>query len=368
MTDTTTLTAGPGTVAEWGARADVAQASLDHWYGTAPPQRWHNSHPAGDDSVFNYWWLAHVVDVRLDAWHRTGDPAWLAEADAVSENIRQRNGGELFNDYFDDMLWWALALLRLHRAGGEARHLEQSVALWEHVVEHGWNTTHGESLAWRKQSLHYKNTPANGPLIILSARLHQLTGDPRHLPYAQQALAWLEEHLVEPDGFVHDGVNREQDGRVDVDWRYTYNQGLYVGALLAVEQVTGDASLLERAGRTALTSLTALGDGEVFGDEGDGGDVGLFKGIAYRYYGLLLDRLAAVDGAEDVRERLAGFVRTSTDALWASSVVDGHLLPGTDWRRPAGGPMPYSALLSAIKATELRARLEEGRPADTRLA
>ncbi|WP_156606931.1 glycoside hydrolase family 76 protein [Auraticoccus cholistanensis] len=354
----------------WEARADVAQASLDHWFGAPEPQRWHNTHPPGDDAVFNYWWLAHVVDVRVDAWHRTGDPAWLADAAAVADHIQARNAGVLFNDYFDDMLWYALALLRLHRAGGERRHLDSAVSLWQHVVEEGWNDTLGESLAWRKQSLQYKNTPANGPLVILSARLHEVTGDPRCLPYAQQALSWLEENLVEASGFVHDGVNREGDGRIDTHWRFTYNQGLYVGALVALEAVTGEAGLVERAERTALTTLEELAEDGLFRDEGDGGDVGLFKGVAYRYLGVLVDRLAAGDGAGSAatRQRLVDFVRSSTDALWERCVVDGHLLPANDWKSPARGTIPYSTLLSAIKATELRTRLEEGRPADSRLA
>ncbi len=373
MTNHTVLSTPPGTrsgAAEWGRRADVAQRSFDHWFRAPEPQRWHNTHPAGDDTVFNYWWLAHVVDVRVDAWHRTGDRSWLEEAASVADHIRDRNEGTPFNDYFDDMLWYALALLRVHRAGGDPDHLARAVELWDHVVAEGWNTTHGESLAWRKQSLQYKNTPANGPLIILSARLHQVTGEERYLPYATKALAWLEEHLVEPGGFVHDGVNREGDGVVDREWRFTYNQGLYIGALLALEAVTGERSLLERAERTALTALAELSEDGVFRVEGDGGDEGLFKGVAYRYLGLLTDRLAAVDGEASAatRERLVRFVRNGTDVLWSNCVVDGHLLPANDWQQPPTAPLPYSSLLSAIKATELRARLEESRPADSRLA
>lgn len=371
MTTTETIASTPGGTsggaAEWGRRADVAQASLDHWYRAPEPQRWHNAHPAGDDTVFNYWWLAHLLDVRIDAWHRTGDEIWLREAASVADHIVQRNEGLPFNDYFDDMLWYALALLRLHRAGGDPDHLARAVELWDHVVTEGWNPTLGESLAWRKQSLQYKNTPANGPLIILSARLHQVTGEERYLPYATKALAWLEEHLVQEDGFVHDGVNREGDGVIDRHWRFTYNQGLYVGALLALEAVTGERSLLERAERTALTALAELSSDDVFRAEGDGGDEGLFKGVAYRYLGLLVDRLAEVDGDGSTRERLVGFVRGGTDVLWSSCVVDGHLLPANDWQQPPPGPLPYSSLLSALKATELRARLEESRPADTRL-
>ena len=56
--------------ATWSARADVAQVSLDHFFGTGEPQLLNNTYPCerGDNKAFNYWWLAHVIDVRLDAY------------------------------------------------------------------------------------------------------------------------------------------------------------------------------------------------------------------------------------------------------------------------------------------------------------
>lgn len=348
---------------DWGHLADVAQDSLDHFFGAPWPQHLHNSHPAGtgEPSTFNYWWLAHVVDVRVDAWERTGDPQWIDRARETVANIVERNGGSLFNDYFDDMLWFALALLRLHEADGDPRPLADAVAIWDHVVEHGWNDQQGPSLAWRKQQLAYKNTPANGPLVILSLRLDRAVADPAgraFRSYADRALDWLERTLVGPDGFVEDGINREGDGRVDVQWRFTYNQGLYIGALVEQWHATGDPSALTRAVRTARTAVAELSDGAVFRDEGDGGDEGLFKGVFYRYLGTLL----AVLREGDDRSALEDFARAGTDALVAHGLHDGRLRPGNDWSRPTTAPIPYSTLLSAIMAVEQRWRLEAGFP------
>lgn len=357
---------GPGThdagPRSWPARADLAQLSLDHFYGADEPQLLDNTCPAGDNEVFQYWWLAHLVDCRLDAFGRTGDPRWVELAVRTSDNILQRNGGSPYNDYFDDMLWWALSSLRLDEAGAGTVHRDRAVALWEHVVELGWNDIHGPSLAWRKQQLYYKNTPANGPLVILSARLFGLIGERRYLDTATAALSWLESTLVEPSGFVHDGINREADGRIDAQWRFTYNQGLYVGAVVALARVTDDPSLLERAERTALTAIAELAEDGIFSDEGDGGDIGLFKGICYRYLGLLIDALPT---DSTTRRRLERFVRAGTDVLWSHAEHDGWLFPGNDWLTavsPHDPAVPYSTMLSAIMATELRARLDQGQP------
>jgi predicted alpha-1,6-mannanase (GH76 family) len=342
----------------WGERATIAQHSLDHFFAAEGDQLLHNTYPAGDDATFNYWWLAHVLDARIDAYSRTGDAAWLARAEEVCRNIRHRNGGSLFNDYFDDMLWYALATLRLHDATGDPAYLDDVKQLWEHIVEFGWNDQLGPSVAWRKQQLYYKNTPANGPFVILSARLHERDADPRRLDLAVAAYRWLTDTLVGPDGFVEDGINREQDGEIDRHWRFTYNQGLYVGAGVALADATGDDGYLDDAVRTALTAIRELADDGVFRTEGGGGDEGLFKGVYFRYAGRLLARL---DTHSDDYRTLADFVRASTDALWANGLVDGWLLPGDDWSAPAVPPVNYSTHVSAIMALELRAALEEGR-------
>jgi predicted alpha-1,6-mannanase (GH76 family) len=341
----------------WADRADRIQESVERLYGAPWPQYLHNAVPfdtAGVDATFNYWWLAHLMDVRLDAFERTADPRWLDAARTVHRNIVERNGGSLFNDYFDDMLWFALATLRLHDASGDRQYLDDAVALFDHVVEHGWNDAGGASLAWRKQQLAYKNTPANGPLVILGARLHRRTGQERFRSYADTAFAWLTDHLVDgTTGFVEDGVNREGDGRVDTQWRFTYNQGLYVGA--AVELADGDPARIATATRTALTAIRELSDGVVFRDEGEGGDEGLFKGVYYRYLGLLLEHLPEGDAA---RTELLSFLRASTDALWATMPADLDVPAANDWSRPVAGPVPYSTQLSAAMATELRARID----------
>lgn len=351
-------------------RADALQDALEVQFGAPWPQLLHNRNPvrdgpelAADDEVFNYWWLAHVVDARLDGFERSGDPRRLDQARQTYRNVLERNGS-LFNEYFDDMLWLALAALRLADASGEEQYVRDATAIWEHVVEHGWNDTLGPSLAWRKPQLDYKNTPANAPLVILSARLAE-RGDPRTLAYAEKALGWLEQHLVGADGFVEDGINREGDGAVDRQWRFTYNQGLYIGACLAWARASGQDERVGQALRTARTAVATLGRDGVFfedagADEGSGegsedgvsGDVGLFKGVLYRYATLLVE---ATDDAE-LREFLVG----STDVLWRNG-LDADLLAGDDWTRPRTGTTSYSTQVSALMATEAAARLTRGR-------
>lgn len=349
----------------WDGRADVAQDSLKHFFEAPEPQFLHNTYPDRDNEQFNYWWLAHVVDVRVDAWHRTGKREWLEQAAHTVENIIQQNGGEIFNDYFDDMLWLGLSSLRLYDASGDDVHMERTMNLWEHINKFGWNDLQGESVCWRKMSQGYKNTPANAPFIILGNRLLNRGVDLPHSERCDVALQWMRDTLVQDDGFVADGINREDDGKVDVDWKFTYNQGVWIGALVETAARTKDDSLLKEADRTASTCLDIFEESGVLLDHGDGGDLGLFQGICYRYLGLLYDVL---DEQDAVRGRIEELVTSATDTLWKNSMKDDYLLPSNDWRKPAEQQTSYSTLLSAMMAVELRARMEEGRDADTRKA
>ena len=346
----------------WTQRADALQGSVEALFGAPRPQMLHNTYPfeEGDDATFNYWWLAHLMDARIDAFERTGDEQWLEQAAAVFDNIVERNDGSMFNDYFDDMLWFALAAQRLGQASGEERFTQAAVQLWDHIVKFGWNDIQGESLAWRKQQLYYKNTPANGPLVILGARLHRLTGDQRFLSTALRSFEWLGATLVGPDGFVEDGINRTEDGTVDTQWRFTYNQGLYVGAALELAHTLGQEDLVEVATRTSLVAIDELGDGRTFRSEGPDGDEGLFKGVYYRYVSLLLD---SIEPSSAHARKLSEFIDASTDSLWEITLAErpDTLQAGDDWAQSGQAKTYLSTQLSAIMATEVRARREQER-------
>lgn len=332
----------------WEQRADAAQEVLARAYAnTTPLTGWPGLYrlrsPARvkDRLALSYWWQAQALDVLVDRQERAPDAANLRRIQAFSAAIRLANRGRITNDFYDDMGWMALALLRADAAGARTAPLARR--LWE-VIRGGWSDVQGGGIAWRRQTPGYKNVPANGPAAILAARLAARDGRAEDLAWAQRIVAWMHATLVDPDtGLVWDGVNRQGDGKIDRDWSFTYTHAVVIGADLALHAVTGEAALVDRARRTAGVVLDRLAPDGVLPDEGNG-DGALFKGILARY-------LAPLD-LPRVRDALAA----SGEAAWAARDAAGRF--GPSWRTAPAGPVELGAHLSGTALMERLAALE----------
>jgi predicted alpha-1,6-mannanase (GH76 family) len=342
----------------WQQRAERLQDGLSRSFGprlrlpwTRPLRNWH---PAAltDFKSLNYWWLAHAIEARLDACERDGSRRRLAQAERIFRYVVWRNGHSLFNDYFDDMGWMGIAALRLADLTGIDRYRQAAAALWQHIREHGWNEAAGGGIAWEKRQLQYKNTPSNGTFVILGARLYRRTGESAYLDWSTRAFDWLDGTLRRADGFIEDGINRKNDGKID-DWKFSYNQGLYLGACAELA-AAGRTELTARAYATERAAFAELAVDGVPDDRGDGGDVPLFKGVWYRYAAQLA---LSAGSASDDSERVRAHLITGCDTLWAGALGGAALLAGPDWHKPATGRIPLSAQLAAVIATEACARL-----------
>lgn len=332
-------------LAEYEARADAALEALMSLYWNPALRMFNNAYPCENcNEPFHYWWQAHGIDVLLDAYERTGDDVYLQRVSDMYDGLRWRNGGHLFNDFYDDEQWMALALLRAYTLSNDERYLHAAQRLWDDI-RNGWNDAFGGGISWRKSQRDYKNAPANGPAAILAARLYRITGDEAHLEWAKRIYGWLKSHLLDPEtGLVWDGINRTGDGAIDKGWLFTYNQGTFVGAGVELYRVTGDEAYLLDANRTAHAALTRLVDlNGIFLEDGQG-DGGLFKGILVRY----LVELYKVARDSAILEAL----RKNADSLWEARMPENVF--GPRWRVPRHyGTVDLSTQLSAVKLFNL---------------
>jgi predicted alpha-1,6-mannanase (GH76 family) len=341
-----------GVVTSWADRADRAYRVLigRFWDGRRRLFR-----PSDRRRVlaapWHYWWQAHALDACVDAVARTGSAEACRRVSDLVAGVQRRNGGRIENDYYDDMAWMGLALLRAEQLGlADAAGLVRR--LWV-AIRAGWDPRHG-GIVWRRGDT-YTNTPANAPAAILAARLHRYGGSDEDLTWARRIVDWLHETLVDAQtGIVWDGVHPETGERPSPEL-YTYNQGTVVGADVELFRCTGDGGHLRRAERTATAALTRLAE-PVTGllpAEGDG-DGGLFKGILARYLGDLVTT-APPGSADSASRRVLATLRRNGVAV-AQAAPGGTV--GPDWARPEAGSGSLSTHLSAVLLLESLARVD----------
>jgi predicted alpha-1,6-mannanase (GH76 family) len=79
-------------------------------------------------------------------FERSSQPLYLLGAEQLLQGILERNQGRIINDYYDDMGWMALALLRLYDLTKERKYLEHVQVLWQDI-QTGWNESCGGGIA-----------------------------------------------------------------------------------------------------------------------------------------------------------------------------------------------------------------------------
>lgn len=347
---------------DYNEYAELAQSSTDYFYKSKDPVQYvNNVYPLSNEEeneVFNYWWIAHLVDVRIDAYLRTNDTRYLEQAEATYHYNKARNKNTLLHEYYDDMLWNALAGLRLFNITKKVGYLDDAREVCIDIFDTAWNDHMDGGFAWKRTQLDYKNTPVNAPIMILALRLYQIESDARYLTTSEKTLAWMRKYLINPQTqFAEDGINRNGDGKVDTQWQFTYNQGVYIGALIEFYHISKDVQYLKDALECAKTSIEVIAKNGVFDDQGDGGDIGLFKGIEYRYLNLLAKETQRVGlDSSFIKE----FILSSCEILIEHSQKENYLLCYRDWRvEQLPESIFLSDQLSGVMALESAATIEE---------
>jgi predicted alpha-1,6-mannanase (GH76 family) len=267
--------------------------------------------------------------------------------------VQAKNGGGWTNYYYDDEEWMALACLRAFTATGDSRFKEVTDELWADI-RNGWSDDLGGGIWWRKDNPS-KNTPSNLPAAILAARLYKIDGNSADLQWAQKIYDWERATLYDPNsGLVYDNIDK--NGVKNTDWKFTYNQGTFIGAALELYENTGSSAYLSDALQAADFTLNSgfLTSNGILKDEG-GGDGGLFKGIFVRYFTRLI-----VDAAFDPSKKsdYVNFLRANGESLWSKGTNKGNLLFGSAWDKAPGGSTDLTVQLSGIMLVEALAELK----------
>lgn len=346
-----------------------AQESLDRFYGRDRFGLPHNTSPRTRSlrPVLNYWWVANLIQARLDGAAHPEGHRWVADAERLFAALVRRNRG-LTNDYFDDMLWLGNSAVSLYEQTGKTEYLDAARTLWTEAHQFGVNPSQGGGVAWRRSQLDYKNAPTALLFILLALRLDTVTSPGWRTEAAGAVQSWFDQTLAqvvpepqfasEPRLRLADGVNRVGDGAVDREWQFSYNYGLYIAAQLAWWRQDSGDGFLSRARTAALSAVALFREGDdFFPSEHTPGDAGLFRGILFRH---LADLDQVLGDQDPARIAMQSFVTDATDSLWRCYGTDDGILAGDDWRTRQKAPFSYSSQVSAIMAFEALSRMTSG--------
>lgn len=343
---------------DWQVAAAEGQQALLKNFWSAQDRYFYQNNKG--NKAFNYWWQAHAMDVLLDGYERSGDKKYLDLVSELHAGVEVKNGGTFYNEYYDDMEWMALACLRAFSLSGDVRYKHTAQLLWEDIKT-GWSLEFGGGISWKKTQRNYKNSPANAPAAILAARLYQLNKNKEDLAWAQKIYAWEKQHLVDPEtGLVWDGFNRQGNHQIDKNWKFSYNQGIFIGAGLELYKATHQKTYLQDACKTARYIVTSpdFFPGGILKSEGSG-DGGLFKGIFIRYLTQLIQQGNLIKGE---KARYIQVLETNGAVMLQQGTLKPGFLFGKSPNTLPGESTDSSLQLSGVMLLEALAKLEKHRP------
>jgi predicted alpha-1,6-mannanase (GH76 family) len=260
--------------------------------GIGALQRWYDP-KTGRWRTTGWWNAANALTAVIGYTQRTGDDAHAGVIETTFAAARRRHA-DFVVKYYDDNGWWALAWVAAYDLTGDSRYLDAARVIFEHNTA-GWDDTCRGGLWWSR-ARKYKNAITNELFLVLAARLHQRTADGRagYLAWARREWEWLRASgLIGASGLVNDGLTPACANNGGVTW--TYNQGVILGGLAAMYEITGDRGYLEHGESIADAALARLTSppsaipagiltepGELATAAGDT-DRPQFKGIFVRY-------------------------------------------------------------------------------------
>ncbi|WP_019538651.1 glycoside hydrolase family 76 protein [Proteiniphilum acetatigenes] len=337
---------------DWNVAANASSMALINQFWNSGGN-YFNTDNSGN-TTFQYWPNAHALDVLIDAYERTSNTEYSTYFDQWFQGVKVQNGNTWNNDFYDDMEWNALALLRAYKATSDAKYKDAALELWGYIKE-GWNDNAGGGITWKKGMEYSKNACSNGPAAILAARLYQEFGNEEDREWAIRIYGWLKSTLVNTNtGAVWDNIN-SNTGEINKEWVFTYNQGTYIGAAVELHKIFNEKSYLNDAVKAADYTIGSLVENSVLKSEGTG-DGGLFKGIFIRYFTDLIqqERLDA-----PIQRRYLQFMKLNAETLWEQGTTQPAVLFGPNWRQKPGTSTGLTEQLSGCMLIEAAALLEK---------
>jgi predicted alpha-1,6-mannanase (GH76 family) len=227
-------------------------------------------------------------------------------------------------DYYDDESWWALAMMKAYDITQDTNYLDVPIGIMQDIMSTAVGAPCGG--VWWDRPQTAQTAISNSLALNVAAQLAVRTGDSTYSDWATSQWEFISgSGLITSENLVVDGFDSstcDATGAV-----YTYNQGSMIGALVSLNKMNGDSSLLDTALNIANAAIDSLTDDNgVLHESGDeagslGTDGAAFKGVMARN----IQFLAQATGDSGLKD----FLDTNAQALWNSRNSQGRF--GVVW-------------------------------------
>lgn len=171
----------------------------------------------------------------------------------------------------DDSLWMGLTLMRAYARDSNPALLKRAEDIFA-LARSNWDSRAG-GVYWEEHapgaSDKGRAVVSNAPAVTLGVQLYLRTRNPMYLRWSERIFGWLHAQLFDPaTGLYNDHVTGSTH-TVTVDTaKYTYNQGVMVGAMVALSEVDPAGYPLGNAVRLADKAIAYFGVHHSYGQPG----------------------------------------------------------------------------------------------------
>src|SRR5579863_9995410 len=255
------------------------------------------------------WYWAQAAMILANYEEQTGDKRYANQL----KDAYTTNWDYIINaKYFDDRLWWALALIKIYQVNGDTDTLNKAKQLVDSVVSQGaQNVCHGNGGIYWDVAKTQVGSIANTLLITVAGRLYLVTGDTKYRDIANSTWQWLQQSgLLGIDNTLADNypVSSKQECGALVNWHFTYNNGMLLGAVSTLELANRQKKMRLLANNIAKKALYDYTKGGIIEEictnaYACADDAFMFKGI-FVYNLALYTKQGAID-IHGIRPQLA---------------------------------------------------------------
>ncbi|EFC43772.1 predicted protein [Naegleria gruberi] len=246
--------------------------------------------------------------------------------------------------YVDDMNWMGITLFWAFKVTGNQTYLDKCLYLYQ-IIEGNWDETCCGSVKggiWWDYSHSQKATASNAGPAILASLLYQEIGNLNYLSFSLKVFNFWNNLMVDKKtSAVCDHISAKGD--IECSWRFTYNEGLMIGAATNLYKITNNQTYLNIASNIANfmisneVTFSKIGGTVLFDGTNCVGDCVQFKGIAFRYLQFLFNNL---NDNYPIKSKIQQVLNSSVESIWELARNPNLELFGVNW----AGPSPSNTL------------------------